>query len=60
MNNRYVNFLDFSFGGGKHMTISLGSKDTSDTDVTYYTAVFQAALENTESTLSVLRAADAA
>ena len=50
----------FSFGGGKHMTISLGSKDTSDTDVTYYTAVFRAALENTESTISVVRAADAA
>ncbi len=49
----------FSFGGGKHMTISLGSKDTSDTDVTYYTAVFRAALENTESTISVVRAADA-
>lgn len=50
----------FSFGGGKHMTISLGSKDTSDTDVTYYTAVFRAALENTDSTISVVRAADAA
>ncbi len=49
----------FSFGGGKHMTISLGSKDTSDTDVTYYTAVFRAALENAESTISVVRAADA-
>lgn len=49
----------FSFGGGKHMTISLGSKDTSDTDVTYYTAVFRAALENTESTISVVRAEDA-
>lgn len=50
----------FSFGGGKHMTISLGSKDTSDTDVTYYTAAFRAALENAESTISVVRAADAA
>lgn len=49
----------FSFGGGKHMTISLGSKDTSDTDVTYYTAAFWAVLENTESTISVVRAADA-
>ena len=49
----------FSFGGGKHMTISLGSKDTSDTDVTYYTATFRAALENTDSTVSVVRAADA-
>lgn len=49
----------FSFGGGKHMTISLGSKDTSDTDVTYYTATFRAALENADSTVSVLRAADA-
>ena len=41
------------------MTISLGSKDTSDTDVTYYTATFRAALENTDSTVSVVRAADA-
>lgn len=49
----------FSFGGGKHMTISLGSKDTSDTDVTYYTATFRAALENADSTVSVVRAADA-
>lgn len=49
----------FSFGGGKHMTISLGSKDTSDTDVTYYTAAFRAALENADSTVSVVRAADA-
>lgn len=49
----------FSFGGGKHMTISLGSKDTSDTDVTYYTATFRAALENADSTVSLVRAADA-
>ena len=41
------------------MTISLGSKDTSDTDVTYYTATFRAALENADSTVSVVRAADA-
>ena len=31
----------FSFGGGKHMTISLGSKDTSDANVTYNMASFQ-------------------
>ena len=49
----------FPFGGGKHMTISLGSKDTSDTDVTHYTATFRAALENADSTVSVVRAADA-
>lgn len=49
----------FSFGGGKHMTISLGSKDTSDTDVTYNMASFQVVLENADSTVSVVRAADA-
>lgn len=49
----------FSFGGGKNMTISLGSKDTSDTDVTYNMASFHVVLENTESTISVVRAADA-
>lgn len=49
----------FSFGGGKHMTISLGSKDTSDTDVTYYMATFKVVLENADSTVSVVRAADA-
>ena len=49
----------FSFGGGKNMTISLGSKDTSDADVTYNMARFQVVLENADSTLSVVRAADA-
>ncbi len=49
----------FSFGGGKNMTISLGSKDTSDADVTYYMASFQVVLENADSTVSVVRAADA-
>lgn len=49
----------FSFGGGKNMTISLGSKDTSDANVTYNMATFQVALENADSTLSVVRAADA-
>ena len=49
----------FSFGGGKNMTISLGSKDTSDTDVTYYMATFKVVLENADSTVSVVRAADA-
>lgn len=50
----------FSFGGGKHLTISLGSADSSDDNVTYYTAVFQVVLENTDSSVSVVRAADAA
>lgn len=49
----------FSFGGGKHMTISLGSKDTSDANVTYNMASFQVVLENADSTVSVVRAADA-
>ena len=49
----------FSFGGGKNMTISLGSKDTSDANVTYNMARFQVVLENADSTLSVVRAADA-
>ena len=49
----------FSFGGGKNMTISLGSKDTSDANVTYYMASFQVVLENADSTVSVVRAADA-
>ena len=49
----------FSFGGRKNMTISLGSKDTSDADVTYYTASFQVVLENADSTLSVVRASGA-
>lgn len=50
----------FSFGGGKHLTISLGSADSSDDNVTYYTAAFQVVLENTDSSVSVVRAADAA
>lgn len=50
----------FSFGGGKNMTISLGSKDTSDANVTYNMASFQVVLENADSTVSVVRAADAA
>lgn len=49
----------FSFGGGKHMTISLGSKDTSDANVTYNMATFKVVLENADSTVSVVRAADA-
>ena len=49
----------FSFGGGKNMTISLGSKDTSDANVTYNMASFQVVLENADSTVSVVRAADA-
>lgn len=49
----------FSFGGGKHMTISLGSKDTSDANVTYNMASFKVVLENADSTVSVVRAADA-
>ena len=49
----------FSFGGGKNMTISLGSKDTSDANVTYNMARFQVVLENADSTVSVVRAADA-
>lgn len=50
----------FSFGGGRHMTISLGSKDSLDSDVTYYTAAFKVCLENADSSVSVVRAADAA
>lgn len=50
----------FSFGGSKHLTISLGSADSSDDSVTYYTAVFQVVLENADSSVSVVRAADAA
>lgn len=49
----------FSFGGRKNMTISLGSKDTSDANVTYNMASFQVVLENADSTVSVVRAADA-
>lgn len=49
----------FSFGGGKNMTISLGSKDTSDANVTYNMATFKVVLENADSTVSVVRAADA-
>ena len=49
----------FSFGGRKNMTISLGSKDTSDANVTYNMALFQVVLENADSTVSVVRAADA-
>ena len=49
----------FSFGDGKNMTISLGSKDTSDANVTYNMASFQVVLENADSTVSVVRAADA-
>ena len=49
----------FSFGGGKNMTISLGSKDTSDANVTYNMASFKVVLENADSTVSVVRAADA-
>ena len=49
----------FSFGGRKNMTISLGSKDTSDANVTYSMASFQVVLENADSTVSVVRAADA-
>lgn len=49
----------FSFGGGKKMTISLGSKDTSDANVTYNMATFRVVLENADSTVSVVRAADA-
>ena len=50
----------FSFGGGKHLAISLGSADSSDDSVTYYTAAFQVVLENADSSVSVVRAADAA
>lgn len=50
----------FSFGGSKHLTISLGSADSSDDSVTYYTAAFQVVLENADSSVSVVRAADAA
>ena len=49
----------FSFGGRKNMTISLGSKDTSDANVTYNMASFQVVLENADSTVSVVRVADA-
>ncbi len=49
----------FSFGGRKNMTISLGSKDTSDANVTYNMATFKVVLENADSTVSVVRAADA-
>ena len=49
----------FSFGDGKNMTISLGSKDTSDANVTYNMASFQVVLENADSTVSVVRATDA-
>lgn len=49
----------FSFGGGKNMAISLGSKDTSDANVTYNMATFKVVLENADSTVSVVRAADA-
>lgn len=49
----------FSFGGGKNMTISLGSKDTSDANVTYNMASFHVVLENADSTVSVVRTADA-
>ena len=49
----------FSFGGRKNMTISLGSKDTSDANVTYNMATFKVVLENADSTVSVVRAAGA-
>lgn len=50
----------FSFGGGRNLTISLGSKDSADSGVTYYTAAFKVCLENADSSVSVVRAADAA